>query len=294
MKPIEITPPANSCDSHAHILFGPDKYPYIADKVYTADEALPEDYWRMAKDIGISRAVITAPSAYGTNNSALLDTIALDPRNTRGVASVAYDIETAELERLHKLGVRGIRCNMVDMKHGKGTLNLDKIKRLAQRVKPLGWHIEFLMHVDAHPDLDFLFKDFPVPISFGHFGYVMPASLGIHGDGFQALLRLVRDGVAYVKLTAPYRLTASLPPYSDVDIFGEALIQANSNQLLWGSDWPFVVPLPGGPTGPYKNTGLDRPKPVAKSMYEVFRSWVDAKTAQKILVENPQRLYQFD
>jgi predicted TIM-barrel fold metal-dependent hydrolase len=29
-------------------------------------------------------------------------------------------------------------------------------------------------------------------------------------------------------------------------------------------------------------------------MYEVFRSWVDAKTAQKILVENPQRLYQFD
>ena len=93
MKPIEITPPANSCDSHAHILFGPDKYPYIADKVYTADEALPEDYWRMAKDIGISRAVITAPSAYGTNNSALLDTIALDPRNTRGVASVAYDIE---------------------------------------------------------------------------------------------------------------------------------------------------------------------------------------------------------
>jgi predicted TIM-barrel fold metal-dependent hydrolase len=89
-------------------------------------------------------------------------------------------------------------------------------------------------------------------------------------------------------------LTASLPPYSDVDIFGEALIQANSNQLLWGSDWPFVVPLPGGPTGPYKNTGLDRPKPIAKSMYEIFRSWVDAKTAHKILVENPQRLYQFD
>jgi predicted TIM-barrel fold metal-dependent hydrolase len=100
--------------------------------------------------------------------------------------------------------------------------------------------------------------------------------------------------VVFVKLTAPYRLTASHPPYSDVDIFGEALIQANSSQLLWGSDWPFVVPLPGGPTGPYKNTGLDRPKPVAKSMYEVFRNWVDAETAHKILVENPQRLYQFD
>ncbi len=294
MNSIDTTPPPGSCDCHLHILFGPDKYPYIAEKVYTVDEALPEDYWKMAKDIGISRAVITAPSAYGTNNSALLDAIALDPKNTRGVASVAYDVDSAELERLHKKGIRGVRCNVVDMKHGKGTLSLDLIKGLAQRIKPLGWHIEFLMHVNAHPDLDVLLKDFPVPVSFGHFGYVMPASKGIDGDGFQALLRLVRDGVAYVKLTAPYRLTASHPPHPDVDIFGEALIQANSRQMLWGSDWPFVVPLPGGPTGPYKDVGLDRPKPVAKSMYEVFRNWVDAETAQRILVENPQRLYQFD
>lgn len=294
MNASDSAPPPQSCDCHAHIMFGPDKYPYIADKVYAIDEALPEDYWAMARDIGISRAVITAPSAYGTNNAALLDTIAMDPKNTRGVASVAYDVSTAELESLHKQGIRGVRCNLVDKKHGKGTLDLDLIRGLARRLKPLGWHIEFLMHVDAHPDLDMQLKDFPVPVSFGHFGYVVPTTKGTGSAGFQALLRLVRDEVAYVKLTAPYRLTPSHPPHPEVKEFGIALVEANSRQMLWGSDWPFVVPLPGGPTGPYKDTGLDRPKPIARSMYEVFRSWVDAETAHRILVENPNRLYQFE
>src|SRR6185436_2273955 len=120
-------------------------------------------------------------------------------------------------------GVRGVRQNIVDLKDGKGVLPLEPLRALARRIAPLGWHVEFLMHVDEFPDLDRQLADFPVDVVFGHLGYV-PARKGTAERGFQALLRLMRDGRAWVKLTAPYRLTMSTMPYPDTDAFAHALV----------------------------------------------------------------------
>ncbi|NBV53886.1 MAG: hypothetical protein EBR83_10285, partial [Verrucomicrobia bacterium] len=73
---------------------------------------------------------------------------------------------------------------IVDIKEGKGRLPIEMLKALADKVQPLGWHLEFLMHVDEFPDLDQVLDGFPVDVVFGHLGY-MKTSLGLSAPGYR-------------------------------------------------------------------------------------------------------------
>src|SRR4051794_14408992 len=229
----------NSCDCHAHVCGPESRYPYAANRLYTPHDALPSDYRRMLDSLGIERGVLVQPSIYAADNRALLDALAQDPVRLRGVAVVPWTISSKELESLHAAGVRGVRQNIVDLKDGKGVLPLKELKTLGRKIKPFGWHVEFLMHVDEFPHLDRQLADFPVDVVFGHLGYV-PATKKTSEPGFQALLRLMQDGKAWVKLTAPYRLTMSALPYPETDVFARALVEEAPERLLWGTDWPHV------------------------------------------------------
>ncbi len=286
----KVSLPPGACDTHAHV-FGPgNKYPFLSTGLYTPADALPEDYRHMLDVLGVERAVLVQPSVYGTNNDAMLDAIARDPKRMLGVAVLPFDTPTEEIERLHGKGIRGIRCNIVDLKTGQGQFDLSAIRAFAERSRAFGWHVEFLMHVDEQPTLDKLFADFPTPVSFGHLGYVMPPAKGTDLPGFKALLRLMKDGKAWVKLTAPYRLSAQQNPYADVDPFAQALLDAAPERLLWGSDWPHVHPRPGGPRG----VPLARAMPNDGDLFDVFSHWIaDEKLRRRILVDNPAALYGF-
>ena len=121
-------------------------------------------------------------------------------------------------------------------------------QRLAQRIAPFGWHIEFLMHVDEFPDLDRMLDGLPVDVVFGHLGYVR-AEKGTDVPGFQALLRLLRGGRAWVKFTGPYRISSQPLPHADTVAFAHALLATAPDRIVWGSDWPHVmtrwtIPMP--------------------------------------------------
>jgi predicted TIM-barrel fold metal-dependent hydrolase len=274
-----VAVPAGACDCHAHV-FGPgDHYPFIPHGLYTPADALPYDYRHMLDALGLKRGVLVQPSIYGTDNQAMLDAMAQDGQRLRGIAVVPYDVGSAEIERLHAAGVRGVRCNIVDLKFGKGVFPLEQLKSLASRIKPYGWHVEFLMHVNEFPDLDRQLGDFPVDVVFGHLGYV-PTSLGTETVGFNAMLRLMRDGKAWVKLTAPYRLTMSGTPYADVGPTAQILMENAQERLLWGSDWP--------------HTFIKTRMPNDGDLFDLFARWMpDEKVRHRILVSNPARLYDF-
>jgi 2-pyrone-4,6-dicarboxylate lactonase len=268
-----------ACDCHAHVCGPESRYPYSPSRLYTPEDASPADYRRMLDSLGMERGVLVQPSIYGTDNQALLDALATDPQHLRGVAVVPYDIHARELEKLHQAGVRGVRQNIVDLKEGKGALPLDDLRRLAVKVKPFGWHVEFLMHVDEFPDLDRQLADFPVEVVFGHLGYVN-TSKKTSEAGFQALLRLMKDGKAWVKLTAPYRLTISAMPYPDTDMFARALVDAAPERLLWGTDWPHVF--------------IKTAMPQDKKLLGLLEHWVpDREMRKRILVDHPAELYGF-
>lgn len=272
--------PALACDTHAHV-FGPGRtYDFIEDNLYFPSDALPRDFRHMLDTVGFARGVLVQPSVYGFNNDCMLDAIAADPKRLRGVAVVPFDASAADIEKLHLAGIRGVRINIVDLKRNAGTLDFNQLVKLARRIAPFGWHVEFLMHVDEFPDLDRRLRDFPVDVCFGHFGYV-PAAKGNQTEGFQALLRLMRDGKAWVKFSAPYRLTLSELPYPDIDECGARLLEAAPERLLYGSDWPHVR--------------VKSRMPDDGELADLFTRWVpDARLRQRILVDNPAGLYDFD
>ena len=275
----QITLPPGATDCHAHICGPRDRYAYYAERIYTPADALLPGYQHMLAQLGLTRAVLVQPSVYGTDNTAMLDAMKSGGSGFRGVAVVSDDIGESELKSMHAAGVRGVRVNIVDVKDRKaGTLPLDMLTKLALKVKPYGWHMEFLMHVDEFPDLDKMLAAFPVETVYGHLGY-MRTDKGIATPGFQALLRLMNSGRAWVKLTGPYRISAE-PSFTDTAAYAHALLEAAPRQVVWGTDWPHVMVK-----GVMPNDG---------DLCDLLSVWIpDAGVRRQVLVDNPARLYGF-
>jgi 2-pyrone-4,6-dicarboxylate lactonase len=271
--------PAGAVDCHAHVCGPENQFPYAHERIYTPPDATLEQYDFLLNMLGIDRAVLVQPSVYGTDNRAMLAALASNPKKFRGVAVINKEISDIELERMHQAGVRGIRCNVVDVTDKSAGLPIAELTAIAKRIKPLGWHLELLAHVNEYPDLAKTFADFPVDLVFGHFGY-SHAKYGVGEPGFQGLLQLLREEKAWVKMTGPYRICDGDLPYADMRPFNEAVITANPNRLVWGSDWPHVM--------------VKKQMPHDADLCDLFGSWVsDPDLRNSILVNNPCMLYDY-
>ena len=268
--------PAGAWDTHAHGCGPIQTYPLVANRLYNPPVASVTDYLHMLDTLGVQRGVLVQPSVYGTDNRALLDGLVQAQGRLRGVAVLPYDVSPDEVRHLHRMGVRGVRCNIVDLKEGKGQLPLAGLQQLARTIAPLGWHLEFLMHVNEFPDLHRQMRTLPVPLVFGHLGYV-PTSVG-GSEGFEGLLDLARAGQAWIKMTAPYRLTPESSPYASVAPVARLLCQQVPDRLLWGSDWPHVF--------------IKTPMPNDGDLLDLMGSWMSSSAdLHAIWVDHPKHLY---
>lgn len=266
--------PPLSCDCHFHI-FGPfDKYPMSEGRTYTSPPALVPQYLEMAETVGLQRMVVVQASIYGTDNAATLDAIQqFGPHRARGVAVIDDSFDDAALRRLHDQGIRGVRFNMVS---GNGTPE-DQLEALARRVAPLDWHIQIYADGEKMLEIGDLLARLPVEVVIDHCGGVK-AGLGVAHPQFQALLRLMDSGRAWMKVCG-YRASSTGAPFTDVAANVKALVAAAPDRCVWGTDWPH----------PQMN-----PSPEAGVLLDQFFDWVpDAATRHKILVDNPARLYGF-
>ena len=278
----KIVFPAGAVDCHAHVCGPETVFPYANERIYTPPNATLAQYNALLAMLGISRAVLVQPSVYGSDNRAMLAALSSNPEKFRGVAVVDSDpqkISDIQLEQLHAAGVRGLRCNIVDVADKSAGLPINELTALAQRIAPFGWHLELLMHVNEYPDVDKTFANFPVDLVFGHFGY-SHAKHGIGDKGFVGLLNLMKDQKAWVKMTGPYRICDGDLPYADMRPFNNAVIAANPTRLIWGSDWPHVM--------------VKKHMPHDADLCDLLGSWVADESLRKaILVDNPCMLYGF-
>ena len=157
-----------------------------------------------------------------------------------------------------------------------------------RRLKPLNWHIQIFTSLDNVVALAPVIETSAVPVVLDHFA-LAAAAKGPGQPGFEVLTRLVK-GQAWVKLSAPYRISDHPPAYADVTPIARALIAANPAQMLWGSDWPHTTRAPGkGPLDIHPFLVQDE-----AATLDLLVDWApDAKTRQAILVDNPARLYRF-
>ena len=274
-KPALVLPP-KATDAHAHV-FGPvDRYPYAANRLYTPPPVFLEDYLAMHRVVGLARGVLVQTGLYGNDNSFIVDAIKANPRRLRGIALIGETVTDAELRHLAVSGIRGFRVNRT----AKTGLSIEVARKLAERVKELGWHVQFLLDVEDHPDLDKLLGSFATEVVIDHMGRPDPRR-GVDAPGFQALVRLLKTGRGWAKLSAPYRTSLREPPYPDITPFAHALVAAAPDRLVWGSDWPHVL--------------LEKTMPNDGDLVDQIAAWVpDDAVRKRILVDNAERLYGFE
>ena len=276
--------PPNACDAHFHV-FGPaDQYAYGTDIRYKPPHEPVERYLKLAQRLGLVRYVFVQPSAYGFDNSCMLDAMRqLDPAIRRGIIDLDETKTTDdELSELDALGVRGIRVNISPISEpevGLAASMRPRIFRLARICAELTWHLDFLIPGWLVSELMPTLYDLPVEFSVAHMG-LFPAKDGVRQSGFQSFLDLVDDGSkrCWVKLTGIYRFSTA-PDFADVKPMAQALIERVPNQLIWGSDFPHL-------------SFHDRVGTI--QLYNLLAEWApDPAMRQRILTDNPARLFGF-
>ncbi|MBX6426900.1 MAG: amidohydrolase family protein [Variibacter sp.] len=275
-----IVLPRGAIDTHVHVF--EKRYPLSPARGYDPPESTLADLQHLHATLGIDRVVFTQPSVYGTDNSAILDAMAAlnaaTPNRARAVVAITLDISDDELAALDAQGVRGVRLNTDN--RGGMPIDVGRIGELEARIRPFGWHIEWLFPGKDIIDLMPVFNAVKVPMSIGHFAY-QPASAGVKAPGFQALLELVRGGNTWVKISGANRVSATdLPPYDDVKPLAQALIEAAPDRVMWGTDWPHPNKYVVNP-----NDG---------DLVDAFGDWVTDETLRrKIMVDTPAAFYRF-
>jgi predicted TIM-barrel fold metal-dependent hydrolase len=290
--PVSFDVPVGACDCHTHIHGDPEKFPFFAGRVYTPETALPEEMAALHKSIRMQRVVIVTPSVYGTDNSATLYGMKARGADARGVAVIDDKTPESDLDAMDRAGVRGIRLNLATGGISDPAVARQRLQSGIDRVKSRGWHVQIYTDLKMISALKDQLAASPVPLVFDHFAGAQ-AALGADQPGFADVIELVKGGKAYVKISGAYRASKAAPDYADVIPLAKALIAANPDRLVWGTDWPHpdsVTPAGKKPTDVTPLLQIDDGRLL--NQLPVWTS--DAAIRTKILVTNPGRLYGFD
>jgi predicted TIM-barrel fold metal-dependent hydrolase len=288
--PVSFDVPAGACDCHTHIHGDPEKFPFSSGRVYTPEMAMPDEMSALHKALHMQRVVIVTPSVYGTDNSATLYGMKARGADSRGVAVIDDKTPDSEFGAMGQAGVRGIRLNLATVGISDPSIGRHRFQTAVERVKSRNWHVQMWTNLAMISSIKDLVAASPVPVVFDHFGGAK-AELGPQQPGFAELVELVRSGKAYVKISGAYRASKLAPDYADVVPLAKALIAANPDRVVWGTDWPHSNGTPPGrrPTDVTPPLQIDDGR-----LLNQLAVWApDPAIRQKILVNNPARLYAF-
>lgn len=279
--PASFSVPALSCDAHAHVVSADSRaYPVVADRSYTPVPTPASDYLAMLDATGMARGVLVQISVYGTDNRYMVEVLRRHPTRLRGIAVVAPDVSEKELTALHDAGVRGLRLNVLF----GGGIGFDAMETLAKKIEQMGWHLQLLADARQFVDLMPRLTKLTLPVVVDHMGH-MPVELGTGHAAFKAMKHLMVNHGWWAKLSGAYRVSRQDAHgqhdvrAAEVTAWAQALVDAAPDRLVYGSDWPHVA---------------TRPMPDAGVLRNLLATWIpDERTRHKVLVDNPERLYQF-
>jgi len=287
-------PPAGACDCHLHVIGPKALYPLAARRAFTPRDATLEEMNAMHARLGIGRLVLVQTSVFGHDNRCMLDGLARLGGRARGVAVLADDTADGELDRLHRLGVRGLRVNVATYGSSPSRETAQRLQAAARLCARKGWHVQLFVGADALVALAPAISALPVDCVIDHFGLI-PPEIPDH-PARDALEALLGTGRVWVKISGAYRLgsgTGADVRDPAIGKLANRLYRINPERIVWGTDWPHTpvhgAVAQGDEEQPYRD--ID---PAA--LLEGLRVWFggDMQALRHILVDNPSALYFAD
>jgi predicted TIM-barrel fold metal-dependent hydrolase len=261
-------------------VFGPaDRYPVRPGAAYEMPSATIETALGLHRLLGIQRGVIVQATTYGADHQVVLDGLAAAGPSYRGCANavVLAECDDAYIQKLHDAGVRGARFT----RQGLGiSMAPEVFDRAIARIRELGWYAKFQPEPDGMMAQAAQFESLDIPVLLDHMGRADP-SAGAADPTRRMLESLLSRGNFWVMLSLTEKISRTGEPWDDVIPLAQALIAANPDRVVWGSDWPHPVSVKATP-----NEG--------RLLDQLARYAGDQATLKKILVDNPAHLFGFD
>ncbi|MFJ3797510.1 amidohydrolase family protein [Streptomyces sp. NPDC090088] len=270
--------PPGSCDAHCHI-FGPaGRFPYAPERTFTPLDAPKEQLRALHAHLGLTRAVVVQSSCHGHDHRVLLDALAAGGGRVRGVALIGETTSRAEVEELHRAGVRAFRLNFLP--HLRSRPTNAEIDAVLERVDGLGWAAQLHVRGDDLPGLTDVVRALPGRVVIDHMGRV-DLTAGRDTPATRTLRTLLDTGDVWVKVSGVDRLSLQGPPFTDAVTLAASLVAHAPERVVWGTDYPHVN-ITGDP--PDDGLLVDLLEHIAP----------EPAVLQRLLVTNPTELFDFD
>lgn len=228
---------SGATDCQFHVFGPPETYPVRPGAAYQMPQATIAEALRMHAVLGIERGVIVQATTYGSDNSALIDALAVAGPQYRGctIGASLIDLDDREIARLDSAGVRGARFNFL------GLVNLlpdeTAFKRAVARAAELGWYIKIQPGQAGILDSVALYENLDLPVVIDHMGRP-DIHEGVDGPTVSKVCELLRRGNVWVLLSNGHKISAQGSPWADAEAIARTYIAAASDRVLWASDWP--------------------------------------------------------
>ncbi|VCU68048.1 2-pyrone-4,6-dicarbaxylate hydrolase [Pigmentiphaga humi] len=218
-------------DAHVHV-FTRDM-PLVPNPRHTPGYSFTVEQLLETMDAhGVQFAVIAAASPWGDYNDYVIESLRKSPR-LRGTVIVDPGIERLILEDMHAAGVRGVRLPFISMRE-LPDLDSWNYRKFLRRLADLDWHVHLHIEGPRIPEVLPALEASGVKIVIDHIGRPGPED-SWRGAGFQAMIRSVQSGRAWVKMSGAYRLGSHARECAQV-----LCKEAGTDRLMWASDCPFV------------------------------------------------------
>jgi 2-pyrone-4,6-dicarboxylate lactonase len=273
-----IKPPRLSCDSQFHVLGPRERYPARPGAVYEMPSATIAAALSMHRSLGIERGIIVQPTTYGADHAAMLDGLAEAGANYKGCANavVFNEADDTYLAKLDQAGVRGARFTRAGL--GLKLAQRD-FERATARAAELGWYVKVQPEPDGFASSAPQYENLKIPVIIDHMGRPDPAR-GARDPTLGKVVELLKTGNFWVMLSLVEKISGAGHPWDDVLPIARTYIETAPDRVIWGSDWPHPV-------------STSQPPNEADLLEFIYRCTPDADQRQKVLVDNPARLFGY-
>jgi len=131
-------------------------------------------------------------------------------------------------------------------------------RRRSSASKRRGWHVQLFTSLAMISAIKDLVAASPVPVRVRSFRRRAGSAWGRPTGLSRDLVELVKSGKAYVKISGGYRTSKLGPDFCRCSPRSpQALIAANADRIVWGTDWPHPDSVTaGGQEGHRRHTPL--------------------------------------